>query len=169
MLSPHVFTSYFKSHSLLTLLHWGCGTHAELCASFLLCPPWEKEFHVLEGIWRCFEVKNTSDIQHFLLHVVAVCRWMAGQPKLFDYCSAGCLWDFSTVFLSGRGLFTAFTVGHSFWRLRRLNLYRLQQFVCHSGCSLDWAAVETKGCETMQEITKLRGKINQLGWYLLCR
>lgn len=78
-------------------------------------------------------------------------------------CVFSCCFDFSTVSLSGRGLFTTFPVGHSFWRPRRLNCYKLQQFVCQSGCSLDWAAMETKGSETMQQITKLRGKI-WIGW-----
>lgn len=113
---------------------------------------------VKEGIWRCFEVKNINCVWHFPLHVVAVCRWMAGQPKPLSCYPAGCLcvqlllWLF-TVSLSGRGLFTTFPVGHSFWRPRRLNCYKRQQFVCQSGCSLDWAAMETKGSETMQQIT----------------
>lgn len=74
-------------------------------------------------------------------------------------CVFSCSFGFSTVFLSGRGLFTTFPVGHSFLRPRGLNFYELQQFVCQSGCSLDWAAVETKGSETVLQITKLRAKI----------
>lgn len=42
--------------------------------------------------------------------------------------------------------------------LRRLNFSKLQQFVCQSGCSLD-CGNETKGSETMQQITKLRCKV----------
>lgn len=44
---------------------------------------------VKEGIWRCFEVKNINYVWHFLLHFVAVYRWVAGQPKLLHCCSAG--------------------------------------------------------------------------------
>lgn len=46
---------------------------------------------VKEGIWRCFEVKNINCVWHFPLHVVAVCRWMAGQPKPLSCYPAGCL------------------------------------------------------------------------------
>lgn len=51
----------------------------------------KNESFVKEGIWRCFEVRNINHVWHFLLHAMAVCRWMAGQPKLLDCYSAGCL------------------------------------------------------------------------------
>lgn len=47
----------------------------------------KNESFVKEGLWRCFEVKNINHVWHFLLHVVAVCRWTAGQPKLLDLLS----------------------------------------------------------------------------------
>lgn len=103
----------------------------------------KNESFVKEGIWRCFEVKNINYVWHFLLHIVAVCRWMAGQPKLLDYYSAGCLCVQLLLWLlhcfPQWKRFIHYLPRGSFM-LRSLNFYQLQQFVC----SLDWAAVERK-------------------------
>lgn len=120
MLSPHVFTSYCTSYSLLTLFHWSCGTHAELSSSFLPCPSWEERVLWKRGYedvlkWR------TSIMCGIFCCTLWLCadEWLDSLSSLIitqqGVCVFSCCFDSCTVFLSGRGLFTVFPVGHSCW------------------------------------------------------